>query len=137
MKRLVVIDGQGGGFGRRLIEGVRAAGIKNEIVAVGLNSMATSAMLKAGADAGATGENAAVVNAARADVLAGPLGLVLADSMLGECSAAVALAVAHSPAVRVLIPTAKCGTQIAGLCEMPLGEAIADAVQKVAALLAP
>ena len=99
--------------------------------------MATSAMLKAGADAGATGENAAVVNAARADVLAGPLGLVMADSMLGECSAAVALAVAHSPAVRVLIPTAKCGTQIAGLCEMPLGEAIADAVQKVAALLAP
>lgn len=137
MKRLVVIDGQGGGFGRRLIEGVRAAGIKSEIVAVGLNSMATSAMLKAGADAGATGENAAVVNAARADVLAGPLGLVMADSMLGECSAAVALAVAHSPAVRVLIPTAKCGTQIAGLCEMPLGEAIADAVQKVAALLAP
>lgn len=137
MKRLVVIDGQGGGFGRRLIEGVRAAGIQNEIVAVGLNSMATSAMLKAGADAGATGENAAVVNAARADVLAGPLGLVMADSMLGECSAAVALAVAHSPAVRVLIPTAKCGTQIAGLCEMPLGEAIADAVQKVAALLAP
>ena len=137
MKRLVVIDGQGGGFGRRLIEGVRAAGIKSEIVAVGLNSMATSAMLKAGADAGATGENAAVVNAARADVLAGPLGLVMADSMLGECSAAVALAVAHSPAVRVLIPTAKCGTQIAGLCEMPLGEAIADAVRKVAALLAP
>lgn len=137
MKRLVVIDGQGGGFGRRLIEGVRAAGIQNEIVAVGLNSMATSAMLKAGADAGATGENAAVVNAARADVLAGPLGLVMADSMLGECSAAVALAVAHSPAVRVLIPTAKCGTQIAGLCEMPLGEAIADAVRKVAALLAP
>ena len=134
---LVVIDGQGGGYGRALIAALRAAGYEGEIIAVGTNSAATSAMLKAGADAGATGENAVIVNARRAEVIAGPLGLVMADSMLGECSAAVALAVAHSPAVRVLIPTAKCGTQIAGLCEMPLGEAIADAVQKVAALLAP
>ncbi len=132
---IVVIDGQGGGFGRALVEGLRAAGVRAEIIAVGLNSLATSAMLKAGANAGATGENAAVVNARRADILAGPLGLVMANSMLGECSPAVALAVAESPAVRVLIPAAKCGTQVAGLPEQPLAERIADAVQKILALI--
>ncbi len=136
LKRIVVIDGQGGGFGRRLIEALRALGVQDEIIAVGLNSAATASMLKAGATAGATGENAAVVNAGRAQILAGPLGLVMANSMLGECSPAVALAVAESPATRVLIPTAKCGTRIAGLPEMPLGDAIADAARKISALLA-
>ena len=88
--RIVVIDGQGGGFGRALIEKLRAAGCRQEIIAVGTNAMATSAMLKAGATAGATGENAVIVNAGRADVLAGPLGLVMANSLLGECSPAMA-----------------------------------------------
>ena len=82
--KLVVIDGQGGGFGRAIIEALRAKGYTGEVLAVGTNALATSAMLKAGASAGATGENAAAVNAARAQVIAGPLGLVMANSMLGE-----------------------------------------------------
>lgn len=133
---LVVIDGQGGGYGRALIAALRAAGYDGEITAVGTNSAATAAMLKAGASAGATGENAVMVNARRADVVAGPLGLVMADSMLGECSAAMAAAVAASPAVKVLIPAAKCGVQIAGLPSLPLADSIADAVRRILALAA-
>ena len=133
---LVVIDGQGGGYGRALIAALRAAGYDGEIIAVGTNSAATAAMLKAGASAGATGENAVMVNARRADVVAGPLGLVMADSMLGECSAAMAAAVAASPAVKVLIPAAKCGVQIAGLPSLPLADSIADAVRRILALAA-
>lgn len=133
---LVVIDGQGGGYGRALIAALRAADYKGEIIAVGTNSAATSAMLKAGADAGATGENAVIVNARRAEVIAGPLGLVMADSMLGECSPAMAAAVAASRAVKVLIPAAKCGVQIAGLPSLPLTDSIADAVRRILALAA-
>ena len=134
--QIVIMDGQGGGFGRALIEALRAAGVKEEIVAVGTNALATSAMLKAGASAGATGENAAVVNAGRADILAGPMGLVMANSMLGECSPAIARAVAESRARKVLIPVSKCGVRIAGLPEKPLAAYIADAVALIRSLLA-
>ena len=128
---IVIIDGQGGGFGRALIEALRAGGVTQEIVAVGTNALATSAMLRAGASAGATGENAVIVNAARARILAGPIGLVMANSMLGECSRAVA----ESPAHKVLIPVAKCGAHIAGLPEKPLAQYIADAAELIRGLL--
>ena len=130
---IVIIDGQGGGFGRALIEALRAGGVTQEIVAVGTNALATSAMLRAGASAGATGENAVIVNAAR--ILAGPIGLVMANSMLGECSPAMARAVAESPAHKVLIPVAKCGAHIAGLPEKPLAQYIADAAELIRGLL--
>ena len=133
--KLVVIDGQGGGFGRAIIEALRAKGYTGEVLAVGTNALATSAMLKAGASTGATGENAAAVNAARAQVIAGPLGLVMANSMLGECSPAMARAVAESPAHKVLIPVAKCGAHIAGLPEKPLAQYIADAAELIRGLL--
>ncbi len=132
---IVVMDGQGGGFGRALIGALRAAGVKNTIIAVGTNALATSAMLKAGASAGATGENAVIVNAARAQILTGPIGLILANSMLGECSPAMARAVAESPAHKILIPVSKCGVHIAGLPEKPLAEYIDDAVQQICRLL--
>ena len=131
---IVVIDGQGGGFGRALIEALLAAGEKRRIVAVGMNALATGAMLKAGADAGATGENAVLVNAARADVIAGPVGIVLSGSMLGECSPAMARAVAESDAQKVLIPVVKCGAHIAGLPEKPLAQYLADAARLIAGL---
>lgn len=134
--RLVVIDGQGGGFGRALIETLRRRGTKCEIWAVGTNSLATAAMLKAGADAAATGENAALVNARRADVIAGPIGLVMAGSMMGECSPAIAAAVAESPAKKVLIPVTTCGALVAGLAEKPLSGYIADAAELVEKLAA-
>ena len=125
---IVIIDGQGGGFGRALIEALRAGGVTQEIVAVGTNALATSAMLRAG-------ENAVIVNAARARILAGPIGLVMANSMLGECSPAMARAVAESPAHKVLIPVAKCGAHIAGLPEKPLAQYIADAAELIRGLL--
>ena len=127
--KLVVIDGQGGGFGKAIIEALRAKGYAGDILAVGTNALATSAMLKAGASAGATGENAAAVNAARADIVAGPLGLVMANSMLGECTPAMAAAIAQSPAVKVLVPAAKCNVQVAGFAPKPLGELIDDATR--------
>lgn len=133
--KIVVIDGQGGGMGKALISQLRSAGCKEDILAVGTNAMATAAMLKGGATAGATGENAVLVNAARAQVLAGPIGIVMANSMLGEFSPAMAIAVAQSPARKVLVPVSKCGALVAGLPERPMAEYIADAVSKVLALV--
>ncbi len=133
---LLVIDGQGGGFGHALITQLRASGYTGEIAAVGTNYMATSAMLKAGATAGATGENAVIVNARRAKVIAGPIGIVLSGSLMGECSPAMAAAVAESSARKVLVPASTCGVQVAGTANLPLGERIADAVQRIRVLLA-
>lgn len=127
--QIVVIDSQGGGFGRSLIEKLRAAGCQEEIIAVGTNAMATSAMLKAGADAGATGENAVVVNARHAQLIAGPIGIVLADSLMGECSTAMASAVAQSPAQKVLIPVSTCGVMVAGACGLSMSQRLAEAVR--------
>ena len=101
------------------------------LLAVGTNSAATAAMVKAGASAGATGEYAVVYNAARADVLAGPIGIVLAGGMMGEFSPAMARAVAESPAQKVLVPVSRCGVQVAGLEAKPLGGYIADAAELI------
>ena len=135
MAKIVVIDGQGGGFGRALIEKLRAGGYAGEILAVGTNAAAPAAMRKAGASAGATGENAVVWNAGRAQVIAGPIGLVMANSMLGECSPAMAAAVAESPAHKVLIPASRCGASVAGLPELPLADYIADAARRILELV--
>ena len=94
--RVVVMDGQGGRMGRLVVEKIRAEGLPCEIVAVGTNAIATAEMLKAGADAGATGENPVIVACRRADVIVGPIGILAADSMLGEVTPAMALAVAQS-----------------------------------------
>lgn len=92
--RLLVIDGQGGGVGSRLVASLREKELPNvEVICVGTNVLATNAMLKAGADAGATGENAVVYNAARADVILGPIGLLLANAMLGEITPQMARAI--------------------------------------------
>ncbi len=125
---LLVIDGQGGGVGKALITQLRAAGCQARITAVGTNAMATSAMLKAGADAGATGENAVVVNARHAQLIAGPIGIVLADSLMGECSPAMASAVAQSPAQKVLIPVSTCGVLVAGAAGLSMNQRLTDAV---------
>ena len=113
--KLVVIDGQSGRMGQLLIDRIRAAGLPYEILAVGTNALATAAMLKAGADAGATGENPVLVACRSADIIVGPLGIAVADSLLGEISPAMANAVAASSAHRVLIPMNLCGTYVAGV----------------------
>ena len=129
--RVVIIDGQGGGMGRALTERLRAASPEAEIVAVGTNVLATAAMLKAGASAGATGENAVRVNCRRADVIVGPLGIVMADALLGEITPAMALAAAQSRARRILIPTNRCETTVVGVQDGSMTALVEQAVCRV------
>ena len=113
--RVLVIDGQGGGLGRQLTAALAAGCPDIELTAVGTNSIAASAMLKAGAHRAATGENAVVVNCRRANIIVGPIGIAIADALMGEISPAMANAVASSNAYRVLIPMNLCSTYVAGV----------------------
>ena len=131
---VLVIDGQGGGLGRQLVAAISAACPEARLTAVGTNSLAASAMLKAGAARAATGENAVVVNCRRADLIVGPIGIVIADALLGEITPAMAAAVCQSRATRVLIPVNHCENYIVGVPEQPIGDLVAAAVQKVKAL---
>ena len=132
---ILIIDGQGGNLGRQLTKRLREALPQADITVVGTNSTATENMLKGGADRAATGENAVVVNARRARIIAGPLGIVIADALLGEVTPAMATAVGSSDAVRVLIPMNRCDTLVAGVAEKPMGELMDDAVGKIVGLL--
>ncbi|MBQ7032935.1 MAG: DUF3842 family protein [Clostridia bacterium] len=130
--RVVIIDGQGGRIGRALIEGIKEKlGEKAEILAVGTNSIATAGMIKAGADHAATGENAVIVACREADVIVGPVGIVLADALLGEVTAKMAVAVASSNAQRVLIPFQGCNTTVVGASSLSLNELVQKAVDEV------
>ena len=124
--QIVVIDGQGGGIGKNLVERLRAELPETQIVAVGANSIATSAMLKAGANVGATGENAVQYN-----VVAGPIGILVANAMWGEITPAMAAAVSASPAQKVLIPVEQCRVHVAGVVEKALSRYIEDAVEVI------
>ena len=132
--KLVVIDGQSGRMGQLLIDRIRAAGLPCEILAVGTNALATAAMLKAGADEGATGENPVVVASRKADVILGPMGIIAANSLLGEITPAMALAVSESEACKVLVPVNRCRIRVAGVQEMSLGEYTERAVDTVLAM---
>lgn len=114
MKIVAVIDGQGGKMGRTVIERIRAAGISCEIRAIGTNSVATTAMLRGGADAGATGENPVIVACRTADIIIGPIGILAADALLGEITPDMALAVGRSPATKLLIPVNLCNHMVVG-----------------------
>ena len=105
---IMVIDGQGGKMGKGLVEMLKKSCPEDEILAIGTNSIATAAMLKAGADAGATGENPAVVTSRTADIIVGPMGIVIADSLMGEITPKMAVAIGQSPAKKVLIPVNRC-----------------------------
>ncbi len=133
---LLVIDAQGGGLGRQLVAAVKKALPELTVTAVGTNSAATAAMLKAGADQGATGENAVAVGCRRADIIAGPIGLLIADAMLGEITPAMAAAVGQSRAVRVLLPMNRCATLIAGVEGTSTALLLEDAVKKIRELAA-
>ena len=114
---VLVIDGQGGGLGRQLVAAIAAACPEAELTAVGTNSLAANAMLKAGAARAATGENAVVVNCRHADVIVGPIGIVIADALLGEITPAMAAAVCQSGAKRVLVPINHCENYVVGVPE--------------------
>ena len=132
--KVLVIDGQGGGLGRQLVSALAAACPEAELTAVGTNSLAANAMLKAGASRAATGENAVVVNCRHADVIVGPIGIVIADALLGEITPAMAAAVCQSGAKRVLVPINHCENYVVGVPEQPVSQLVSAAAQKVKAL---
>lgn len=112
--KIVIVDGQGGRMGRSVIEQLRRRFPDLETYAIGTNSIATSAMIKAGASYGATGENPAIVNAKDADIIIGPVGIVMANSLLGEITPAMATAIGSSRAYKILIPVNRCNHYIVG-----------------------
>lgn len=129
---VLVIDAQGGGIGKQLITAIKKRFSDSvNVTAVGTNSIATSAMLKAGADAGATGENSVVVCAKSADVIVGPIGIVIADAMLGEITEKMAVAIGKSAAKRILIPVNHCDNRVIGVTETSMGQLIEGAVKEI------
>jgi hypothetical protein len=113
--KIAVIDGQGGGIGKALVERIKKTIPQALIIALGTNAVATGLMLKAGADKGATGDNAIIWNSNRVDIIIGAFGIIAGGSMMGELSDQVAAAVSHSDARKILIPLDKCGMEIAGV----------------------
>ena len=128
---IVVIDGQGGRMGAQLIEGVRAAGLPCDVTAIGTNVLATSAMLKAGASRGATGENPVIVACRHAEVIVGPIGILAADSLLGEVTPAMAVAIGQSQALKLLLPVNQCKNVVVGTQQMTLAQLVAEAVTQL------
>lgn len=135
--RIAVVDGMGGGIGAQIVQRLRpVAGAMHQIVALGANASATSAMVKAGADIGATGENAIAFNAARVGCITGPVGIVVPNSMMGEISPAIATAVASSNAVKVLIPLQQAHVEFVGVESKPLSALLDQLAERVAEILA-
>lgn len=124
--KVVVIDGQGGKMGKALIEQLKIVldDVDVEFYAIGTNGNATAAMMKAGADYGATGERPAIVAARDADLIIGPIGIVVADSFLGELTPAMAAAIGQSPANRLLLPVNRCRSQIIGVRELSMNDMV-------------
>ncbi len=123
--KILVIDGQGGKMGKAIVEQLVKAGHKDDVIAVGTNAVATAAMIKSGV-AGATGENPVKVNAAKADYIIGPMGIIAANSLLGEITPAMALAVSESNARKLLIPVSKCNIQVMGTVDKPMNDYIME-----------
>ena len=132
---ILVIDAQGGGIGKQIVGALKKRYPEQHITAVGTNSLATSAMLKAGADAAATGENSVIVCSRRADVIIGPVGIVIADALLGEITAAMAAAVGQSPAKRILVPVNHCDNYIVGVTDLSMAKFIDGVVTEVGKLI--
>lgn len=129
--RLLVVDAQGGGIGKQVIAAVKKQIPQIEITAVGTNSTATSVMLKAGADHAATGENAVIVGCRNADIIVGPIGIVIADSLYGEITPAMATAIGQSSARRILIPMNHCDNVIVGVDDLSIGRLLTNVLEKV------
>ena len=127
--QVLVIDAQGGGIGKQVVATIKKERPEVKITAVGANASATSAMMKAGADQGATGENAVIVNCRKADVIVGPIGIVIADALLGEITPKMALAVAQSNAKRILIPINHCDNMVVGVGDLNISKLIKDVIE--------
>lgn len=128
---ILIIDSQGGGIGKQLVEKIKENIPTAVITAAGTNAVATSAMLKAGADHAATGENAVIVGCRRADVIIGPIGIVIADALCGEITPTMAIAVGQSTAKRILIPVNHCDNIIVGVSDFSMGRLIDSVLEEL------
>ena len=131
---ITIIDGHGGLLGAQLVKEILSQIPNSSITAVGTNAVATAAMLKAGAKQAATGENPVIVACRKADVIVGPIGIVIADSLLGEVTEKMAVAVGQADAVRILIPMNRCDNLIAGVANLTTGALIEDVIRKLKSL---
>lgn len=132
---ILVIDGQGGQLGGLIIKSLKSNFEDVNITAVGTNATATATMLKAGAAQAATGENPVIVACRKADIIIGPIGIVIADAMLGEITPQMAIAVGQADATRILLPINKCDNLVAGVSDTTMTAIIDDAIGKVKAIL--
>ena len=128
---VVIIDGQGGQIGAQLVKEITAQFSNVTLTAIGTNAVATATMIKAGAKSAATGENPVIVACRKADVIVGPIGIVIADSMLGEVTPKMAVAIAQANAARILIPMNRCDNLVAGVSNLNTASLIADAISKL------
>ena len=129
--KVVIIDGQGGKLGQLVVEEIQKEKLPVTLYAIGTNSIATSAMLKAGADCGATGENPVIVACRDADVIIGPIGIVSADSLLGEITPAMAIAIGQSRALRLLLPVSHCNNQVVGVRKLTMSEMAKETAERL------
>ena len=132
---ILVIDGQGGKIGSMVISLIKKTMPDQEVIAIGTNSIATAAMLKAGADKGASGENPVIVNTKKAHIIVGPLGIAVANAMLGEVTPKMAEAVGDSSAQKILIPTNNCNNYVAGTENLSLNELVLITVDKISKII--
>ena len=133
--RIVIMDGQGGGVGKQIAERLKDNGLAGDVIVVGTNAVATSNMMKAGIAAGATGENAVAYNCARADIIVGPIGIIVPNAMYGEITPAMVMAVGESEARKILIPVQNMHIHIAGMEQKNLTECVKAAVAEILAAL--
>lgn len=131
MTNILVIDGQGGGIGRQLVENIKKSFSDISLTAVGTNALAAQAMMKAGADHAATGENAVIVGCRKADIIVGPIGIVIADSLWGEITPSMATAIGQSNAVKILLPMNQCSNIIAGVSDLSAGKLIQSSLDEI------
>lgn len=129
--KVLVIDGQGGQLGGQIIKAVKGNFADMDITAVGTNATATATMLKAGANQAATGENPVLVACRKADIIVGPIGIVIADSLFGEITPGMAVAVGQAEAVRILLPVNKCDNLVAGISNVSMTDIVEDVVRKM------
>ena len=128
---ILIIDGQGGQLGAQIIKAIRGAFADADITAIGTNAVATASMLKAGAHQAATGENPVIVACRKADVIIGPIGIVIADSLMGEVTPKMAVAIGQADAKRILLPVNKCDNLIAGVAKPTVSTLIEDVISKL------